>query len=196
MSYAYKLFRVSKSHKGCIFPLYVDADEPTPIGTWVSAKCGTQTANGKVKSRLGELCYRPAWHLSDYPLATHIGVKGTSGRIEMMKPDTVWCICEYSDQISYQAEADRNGFVNGKFVPKCAYIKYVPTHGYYRYKTNPNMFGTWILAGEIKVVKVLTDEEVAQILQANNLPVMPRKGGSIKLEDYALDSKVHANMPC
>ena len=114
----------------------------------------------------------------------------------MMKPDTVWCICEYSDQISYQAEADCNGFVNGKFVPKCAYIKRVPVHGYYRYKTNPNMFGTWILAGEIKVVRVLTDDEVTQILQANNLPVMLRKGGPIKLEDYALDSKVCANMPC
>lgn len=186
MGYAYKLFRVSKKNKGCIYPLYVNANKPTPIGVWLEAECGERTSNGKVKSRLGELCYRPAWHLSEYPLATHIGVKGATGTIEMMKPDTVWCICEYSDRVNYQEMANRNGYVNGKFVPKNAYIKQVPVNGYYRYKTNPNMFGTWILAGEIKVLKVLTDAEVTQILHKYNLPVMPRKGGAIDLSEYAL----------
>ena len=33
----------------------------------------------KVKSRLGLLAFRPSYHLSDIPLAVHIGVKGESG---------------------------------------------------------------------------------------------------------------------
>lgn len=188
MAIAYKLFRVSKKYKGQLFPLYVTADKPTPFGVWVSAECGEQTADGKVKSRLGGLCYRPAWHLSDVPLATHMGVKGPSGNIELMRPDVVWCACEYSDRIDYQAEADQNGWVNGKFVPKNAYIKRVPVDGFYRYRTNPNMFGTWILAGSIRIVKVLDDSEVTNILQSLNLPVMPRKGGPLDIKAYGLQN--------
>lgn len=63
---AYKLFRVKKTESGKIFPLFVDADNETPMNIWVNAKCG------KVKSRLGELAFRPGWHLSDIPYVTHI----------------------------------------------------------------------------------------------------------------------------
>ena len=33
----YKLFKVKASRPGEIFPLYVNADKPTPIGVWVDA---------------------------------------------------------------------------------------------------------------------------------------------------------------
>ena len=56
-------------------------DRPTPIGKWVKAECGERVGN-KVKSKLGLLAFRPAWHLCDIPLAVHIGVKGDSGNIE------------------------------------------------------------------------------------------------------------------
>ena len=172
---AYKLFRVKKSEPGKIYPLFVLADEETPVGVWLTAKAGPQTDNGKVKSRLGPLCYRPGWHLSDIPLAIHIGMKGESGEIEYMSPDHVWCECEYSDGISYQAEAERNGTYNGKMHPRDAFLKRIPENGYYRYKTNPMMLGDWIIAGEIRVNRILSDDEVEKICLEHGYKAMPRK---------------------
>ena len=59
-----------------------------------------------------------------------------------------------------------------------------PILGFYKYKTNPNMRGEWILAGEIKINKVLTDKEVEQILIDNNVTPMPRYNGELKIEEY------------
>ena len=80
MGIGYKLFKVKASQKGKLFPLYVLADKETPIGVWLKAEEGTKSSDGShVKSKLGDLCYRPGWHLSDYPLATHIGAKDKNG---------------------------------------------------------------------------------------------------------------------
>ena len=183
MAVAYKLFTVNKKNKGKLFPLYINTDVSTPIGEWVEAESGP-LVDGKVKSKLGLLCYRPGWHLSDIPIATHMGVKDESGRITYMRPDVVWCECEYSDEVSYQEAANKNGTVNGKFVPKLAYIKQIPYNGFYKYKTNPNMLGEWILAGAIKVKKILSDNEVDNILMSNGIVPMERYGGELVLDDY------------
>lgn len=179
----YKLFKVKKSRPGEVFPLYVNADKPTPIGEWVSAECGEKKENGKVKSKLGDLCFRPGWHLSDYPLATHIGVKDEYGNVKYIKPDTVWCEVEYSDNINYQEQANKNGLnKNNIVIPKNAYLKDIPTDGFYRYKTNPNMFQDWIIAGAIKINRIISDSEVNQILKQNGILTMERFGGEF---DYA-----------
>lgn len=181
----YKLFKVKSSRKGEIFPLYVNADKPTPIGVWIDAECGELKENGKVKSRLGDLCFRPGWHLSDYPLATHIGVKDKSGKVAYIKPDTVWCEVEYSHKINYQMLANQNGTnKKGILIPKNAYLKDIPYDGYYRYKTNPNMFQDWIIAGSIKINRILSDIEVNKILIKNNLTVMERYNGEFDAVKY------------
>lgn len=184
MTIAYKLFRVSKKNKGKLFPLFVDTSNEISIGIWLEAKEGEKNDNGKVKSKLGPLCFRPGWHLSDIPLATHIGVKGESGEIEFMHPEYVWCECEYDDTINYQDIANKNGTKNGKIIPKYAYLKEVPKNGFYRYKTSPNMLGDWIISGNIKVLRVLSDDEVTKILEENGYKSMPRSGGKICLSDY------------
>lgn len=188
MKKAYKMFRVDKNRKGQLFPLFVLANEPTPIGEWIDAKIGEKTidekGNQKVKSKLGNLAFRPAWHSSDIPLATHIGVKGDSGKIEYMNDNHVWCEVFYNDDINYQDKANENGYINGKFIPKKAYIDYIPKHGFYRYKTNPNQLGDWILHGEIFINRVLTDVEVREILQEKGYQPMFRKNGDINLSDY------------
>lgn len=188
MPKAYKMFKVNKKEKGKLFPLFVDSASSTPMGVWVEAKEGEriETSSGvvKVKSKLGPLCFRPGWHLSDIPLAIHIGIKDSSGKIVAMNSKHVWCECEYDDTINYQQEANLNGTKNGKIVPKFAYLRKVPKNGYYRYKTNPNMLGEWIIAGNIKILKVLSDKEVADILTKNGYEVMPRDGGEINLLDY------------
>lgn len=181
---AYKLFRVQKNAPGKLFPLFVDAQNETHIGIWLNAKEGEKTDNGKVKSRLGPLCFRPGWHLSDIPLAIHIGVKDESGNITKMNAQHVWCLCEYADTINYQEEANKNGIRNGKVIPKYSYLQKVPANGYYRYKTNPNMLGEWIISGAIRIIKVLSDQEVEKILNENGYKKMERDGGDIDLTSY------------
>lgn len=181
----YKLFRVMKTQPGKLFPLYVFADEETPQGEWINAKCGELSNTGKVKSRLGELAFRPGWHLTDIPYAPHIGKKDKCGKIRWMKGNVVWCKCEYSDSINYQLEANNNGKNNtGKLIKKNAYLKHVPSNGFYRYKTNPNMYGEWVIAGSIKILEVLTDQQVNSILIENGINPMERYGGDIELKEY------------
>ena len=180
----YKMFRVSKRRPGRLYPLFVLADQETRIGPWLQARCGERTGDGKVKSRLGPLAFRPGWHLTDLPLAVHIGVR-EDGKIRYQRPDTVWCLCEYSDRISYQEEADRNGTNDkGVLVPKKACLQHVPEDGYYRYKTSPLMFRNWVIAGSIRILRVLTDQEVDSILMEEGLAPMPRQGGPIDLAAY------------
>lgn len=180
---AYKLFRVKKNRKGELFPLYVLANKSIPIKKWVEAECG-ERVNNKVKSRLGLLCYRPAYHLTNIPFVTHIGVKGNSGKIEYMHPEFVWCEVFYKDNINYQSLANEKGMINDKFMPKKAYLDYVPKNGFYKYKTSPNQFEEWIMAGEIFINKILTDKEVGEILLDKGISPMPRQNGDINLEKY------------
>ena len=185
MNKAYKLFRVSKKNKGSIYPLFVNADKEVPIGEWIEAECGETNDKGKVKSKLGSLCFRPGWHLSDIPYAPHIGRKGTSGEIEFINENYVWCECIYSDHINYQNIANENGRnKKGVIIPRMAYLKEVPYNGYYRYKTNPNMYEDWIISGSIKVIRILSDYEVNEILIQNKIKPMPRYGGDIDLNEF------------
>ncbi len=180
----YKLFRISKKHPGKLYPLYVLSDKETKVGQWLEAECGERTADGRVKSRNGTLAFRPGWHLSDLPIATHIGVK-ENGVIRYQRPDTVWCECEYSDELNYQDEANRNGInASGVLIPKNAFLKHIPVNGFYRYKTSPHMTGTWAIAGAIFVKRILSDDEVDRILKENGIAPMPRSGGPLDLAGF------------
>ena len=157
---AYKQFRLDKS--GNLHPLFVYANETIPVGEWITAKEGERTADGKVKSKLGPLAYRPGWHLSEAPYAPHIGIK-ENGKVSYMKPDTVWALCMVNDTINYTKKARKNGVRNGKLDLRKACLSTIPDDGFYWYNTNPNAFGSWLITDKILVVKVLTDEEVEDI---------------------------------
>jgi hypothetical protein len=92
-----------------------------------------------------------------------------------MHDDEVWCECEYSDRIDYQPEADAHGMRNGVFHPREAMLEEIPVDGFYRYKTNPQMLGTWVIAGSMKVLRILSDEEVADICRAAGYEALPRR---------------------
>lgn len=170
----YKLFRVKRSAPGQLFPLYVLADQPVPIGVWLPAEEGLRTRDGKVKSRIGDLTFRPGWHLSDIPLAIHIGIK-ENGKITYMHDNEIWCECEYSGGIDYQPVADALGTRDGVLYPKEAMLQEIPVNGFYRYKTNPQMLGNWIIAGSIKVCRILHDSEVAALCREIGYDPLPRK---------------------
>ena len=170
---AYKQFRIDKS--GNLHPLFVFANETIPVGEWIVAKEGPRTENGKVKSKLGPLAYRPGWHLSEAPFAPHIGVK-ENGKIKYMKPDTVWAECKVCGN-DYTELALQQGMRNGKLNSREACLPILPYNGFYWYTTNPNAFGRWLIAHTIKVMRVLTDAEVEEICWNQfGIHSQPRKG--------------------
>lgn len=161
----YKLFR---ERNGKLFPLYVNANKEIPIGVWLDAECGPMEG-GKVKSRLGKLAFRPGWHINDKaPYVEHIYSKRNGKKV--MKKGTVWAEVEYHTAFDYTYAAKRNGKS-----PRNQYLKEIPVGGFYRYKTNPQMFGEWIISGEMKVNRVMPDEEVYQMCEEQGLEPLRRE---------------------
>ena len=170
MPIGYKLF---KYKNGKLYPLYVYANKDIPIGVWLNAEEGPLTENGKVKSKLGELAYRPGWHINDIvPYVNHIYTIHNGEKY--LKDDCVWCEVEYKNEKSYEKEAEKKGWKNGKWSAIKAQLDYIPVGGFYRYKTNPTMIIPWIISGEMKINRIMTDEEVEELCQKHNLIPLKR----------------------
>lgn len=170
---AYKLFKIKN---GKLYPLYVNANKEIPMNVWLSAEAGPKTENGKVKSKLGELAYRPGFHLTEVPFADHIGKKMKAGGL-CQKKDTVWCEVEFPDNdITEQVRAGVKSL-------RDACMKTVPVGAYYRYKTNPNAKVDWFIAGEMRVIRMLSQYEVNHLCMAKG--VIPQ----ITEEEYDLIRK-------
>lgn len=213
---AYKLFRVDPKHPGKLFPLFVNANKPVETGKWIDAEEGSKSKTGKVKSKLGDLAYRPGWHSGDVPIATHIGdkdeeQKAEAARIEELRkataaklgndkkakeaankkhpypdwvsaprlrsPNHLWAEVSLPDDVNWQEEATKRGInKKGKVIAKNAHITdQIPKGGNYRYKTNPNMTGNWLISGSMKVNRVLPDEEVERINKEAGVKDLPRE---------------------
>lgn len=197
---AYKLFRVEKDRPGELFPLFVPVwgeggpqkfsardprrhGEGLPIGEWYDAEVGetapaTKTGKPQVKSKLGGLAFRPGWHAGDLPVATHIGSKSDAALTapDLRSTNHVWAEVEMPADVDWQAVANERGInKSGKFIAKEAHITdQVPEDGFYRYKTNSNMTGNWMIGGSMKVNRVLSDEEVKQINDKAGAADLPR----------------------
>lgn len=174
---AYKLFRVDQRQPGKLFPLFVHANQPVDLDTWHEAQIGEMTGD-KVKSKIGPLAFRPGWHAGDLPVATHIGEKSDP---KLTAPDTrpanhVWAEVEMPDDVDWQSVANERGTnAQGRVVPVKAHITdQIPVGGHYRYKTNSNMTGNWLIGGAMKVNKVLSDKEVRAINKAAGVADLPR----------------------
>ena len=148
----YKLFRLKN---GKLYPLYVEADREMNIGKWLTAQVGEQVDDTHVKAKGcgGKLSLRPGFHSTKVPFTDWIGKKQEDGTLAQ-RPDTVWCECE----------------VDGKqvFVPD----RYGSRHllnGWYFFKTNSKQKDPWIISNRLKINKVLTNDEVAEICRANGI---------------------------
>lgn len=171
---AYKLVRKRKEN---YYPLYVLANNPFPVGKWIDAECGPLTEDKKVKSKLGKLAYRPGFHLCEIPHETHIGgkSKGTGYPVDYLPDDLVWVEVEFSSDVNYQMAATKAGTnKKGKCVSAKAYIKNIPTNGYYYYNTNPQATVRWIICGAMKIVREVPDTEVNLICYKHGLVPLPR----------------------
>lgn len=200
---AYKVFKVKN---GKLYPPMVanPGGESTPLGVWLFADEGesagvSKTGRPQVKSTgSGTLAYRPGWHLGDIPLATQFyRTNKETGEKEFPK-DFVWAECEYAMDNDYQADADEQGHMrydkdgkeyrSDKYQHSLAGLKRLPKDGYYRYRTNPNPDTVpWVITGAMKVTKLLSDIEVAEILKQHGIDAPNRQGGNKTLKELGLN---------
>jgi hypothetical protein len=176
---AYKLFRRKSDDPENLYPLFVNANKPVPMNEWVRAEVGPLSQAGKVKSKLGELAYRPGWHAGDLPLATHIGAKSQPGlrAPDLRPPEQVWAEVSMPADVDWQKIANERALRNkqGEIITRTAHITdEIPFGGHYRYKTSPNMEGNWLISGDMRVNRVLSPEEVMAINEATGMYDLPR----------------------
>jgi len=188
---AFKLFKVGKDKK--LYPLFVNANQPVRLNKWQVAEMGEQNLKtGKVKSKIGDLAYRAGWHASDFPMALHIGSKSKNTLVkpDTRRPDEVWAEVELADDFDWtevakeRAEYNKDGTIKAR---TAQIIDQVPYNGHYRYKTNPNMVGEWLISGQMKVNRVLSPQEVKDINDRYNVSDLKRRQPQVKLTEKDLN---------
>lgn len=201
---AYKVFKVK--HGKLYPPMVANAGgADTPVGVWLDAEEGefaglSKTGRPQVKQAKGNqtLSYRPGWHLGDIPRAAQFDrTNKETGEKEFPK-DFVWAKCEYIMEKNYQAESDEQGYMrtsvdedgnvitrrSDKYQHSLAGLPYLPKDGYYKYRTNPNPDTVpWVITGQMKVLKLLDDFEVNEILKQNGVAPIHRQGGDLTLDE-------------
>lgn len=175
----YKVFYRGKDGK--LYPPMVanpnGAD--TPIGVWLDADAApianqTKTGRNQVKQGgkgtqggSGFLSYRPGWHLGEIPYALQFNRRDANGEKTLFPKDFVWAEVEYAADKDYQEEATQAGMSeNGKYRHAYAGLQHLPEDGFYKYRTNPNPeTDPWIITGAMKVNRVLSREEVDDLVR-------------------------------
>ena len=174
---------------------------------WLDAEEGefaglSKTGRPQVKStQSGTLSYRPGWHLGDVPRAKQFDrYNKETGEYEFPK-DFVWAECDYAMDIDYQPESDARGYErtkvdkdgnvitykSNKYQHSLAGLPKLPTHGYYKYRTNPNPDTVpWVITGQMKVNRLLSDDEVNEILKSKGIEPIHRQGGDKTLAELGL----------
>jgi len=154
-------------------------------------KAPTANPTDKVKSSLGPLAYRPGWHAGDAAAATHIGGKATKAALaggpttkagkskvvpQYRPANQVWAEVEMPNDVDWQAEALKRAerTKDGNVNVQTAEIKdQVPFGGFYKYKTNPNMAGQWMISGNMRVNRGLSPSELKAVGQETGIPDLP-----------------------
>jgi len=201
---AYKVFYYKD---GKLYPAMVNpTGQPTPVGVWLNAEEGVKAGTsktGRLKVKAGgkgtqggggTLAYRPGWHLGEVPRAAQFDREKPSKDADGKFPkDFVWAEVEYADDIDYQDEARSYGMTeNGKYRHSYAGLPRIPKDGSYRYRTNPNpKTEPWIISGAMRVIRVLGDSEVNEILKKNGIAPIERQGGAKEAEDFAFTDETN-----
>lgn len=182
---AYKVFFLGKDGK--LYPPVIANDDAkdTPIGVWLPAsspiiigytekdhrpkiQSGGKGTRGK---SLGALAFRPGWHMGEIPYAEQFLKKGTINGRRIWPKELIWAECDYSNDVDYNEEAMSYGYSsNGKFRHSYAGLPKIPKGGSYKYRTNPNPNTVpWVIAGAMKVNRILSFNEVNKILQGKGI---------------------------
>ena len=125
-------------------------------------------AKGSKAKTIKAVAARPGFHAGDNPTAAHIGpeIKIDGKNYKIRGGDQVWAEIEMPADVDWQEIANNRATLKKDGTPnvKTAHITdELPLGGYYRYKTNPNMQGNWLISGDMKVNRVLDRDEVKKL---------------------------------
>ena len=171
--------------------------EGTPIGVWLDADAApvagtSKTGRPQVKAGgkgtqggSGQLAYRPGWHLGEIPYALQFNRKDASGERTLFPNNFVWAEVEYADDVDYNDEARKEGTnASGKYQHSLAGLKHVPTDGSYKYRTNPDpRTDPWIITGAMRVNKILSREEVDELVRKAGREPQPIQDGDVLTQE-------------
>ena len=180
----------------------------TPVGVWLNADIGerapdSKTGRAQVKAGgkgtqggSGSLAFRPGWHLGEVPVASQFDrLNPETGKKELFPSNFVWAECLAAADIDYQEEAMSYGYTkSGKFQHSLAGLPKLPVDGYYKYRTNPRPDTVpWLITGAMKVNRILSDSDVAEILESKGITPPKRQGGAKTLEQLGLGKYADGN---
>ena len=182
--------------------------EGTPIGVWLDADAApvagtSKTGRPQVKAGgkgtqggSGQLAYRPGWHLGEIPYALQFNRKDENGERTLFPNNFVWAEVEYADDVDYNDEARKEGTnASGKYQHSLAGLKHVPTDGSYKYRTNPDpRTDPWIITGAMRVNKILSREEVDELVRKAGREPQPMQEGDVLTQESidALNAEIQA----
>lgn len=138
------------------------------------------TTKPDVKTFKG-VALRPGWHAGDVPVAKHIGPepKENGKKTKKRGADQVWAEVEMPADVDWQTVANSKVEYNKEtgepIISSMDINDEIPFGGHYRYKTTPNMAGDWMIAGSVKVNRVLSDAE-AQAIRDESGIIDPKTG--------------------
>lgn len=179
----YKVFALKN---GQLYPPVVanQDGQPTPIGKWLPCGCPpivgytaaehrpqVKTGGDGTARNLGNLSFRPGWHLGMIPFAKQFCYKLNNSETLLVNgryvfpDDFVFAECEYQADNDLSDECYKNGLTKaGKYQHSRAGIPRIPKNAFYRYRTNVDpSTEDWIITGAVKINKVLTRDEVDAI---------------------------------
>ena len=193
----YKVFVLGKDGK--LYPPMVANPNgaATPVGVWLDADAApiageSKTGRPQVKQGgkgtqggSGKLAYRPGWHLGVIPYAIQFNRKDAEGNKTLFPKNFVFAEVEYAADKDYQDEAHAEGINgNGNYQHSLAGLKHLPTDGYYMYRTNPNPeTDPWVITGAMKVNRLLTRAEQAEIVRKAGREPQKIQEGDIVTDD-------------
>ena len=144
----YKLFE--QDPMGNLYPLFIGKKEVMPIGEWIKAKIlPTKGFSVRPGLHLGEICSAP-WLMS---------ADGTYKSQRSKYYKRVWALCEYIAENDYSEEVE--------LLPKKCFQDRLPENGFYKFK-EAGLNRIWVICDQIKIIKVLNEEERQQILKELN----------------------------
>lgn len=147
MAIGYKLFEMNP--EGKLFPLFIGKTKETELGKWLKAEY--------IPTK-GFAC-RGDWHVGTIPSAPWLmSVNGIYKSKRSKYWRRVWCEIEYNTNHNYDEEVS--------LLPKKCFIDKCPEDGFYFFKETGNRI--WVITSDIKVNKILNENERKQILKANS----------------------------
>ena len=140
----YKLFEMNQ--EGKLFPLFIGKTKETKMNEWLHAE----------HIPCKGFSVRSGWHIGTIPSAPWLmSADGTykSQRSKYWK--RVWCEVEYNTNYDYTDNALKQK-------KKC--FEHCPENGYYLFREVGDRI--WVITSDIKVNKILDENERKQILEA------------------------------